>query len=61
MSFVYGPCGREGVWWSVNVLTTSGDMFEKPYLANSLEHAVEIAIKECKERNWLSMFSIDRN
>lgn len=58
ISFAYGPCGDKGVFWSVDVLTPEGNMFDKPFLANSLEHAVQIAFAECIARQWFDLHKI---
>lgn len=53
ISICYGPGPDQGFYWSVNVLTQEYQEFHRPFAANSLEHCLDIAIKECLERGWL--------
>ncbi len=53
VSVCYGPLGNEGIHWTVNVLTRDFKEFHRPFLGNSLEHCLDIAIQECIERGWL--------
>jgi hypothetical protein len=54
VSFCYGPCGSRGVMWSVDVLNTpDGSTFDKPFGANSLEHACQIVLIESRKRGWV--------
>lgn len=53
VSIAYGECGNSGLLYSINVLTPSGDSFDKPYGANSFEQAIDIAEAEIKERGWM--------
>lgn len=50
-SFVFGPI-RGGLIWSVDVLTISGETFDKPFAAQTLHQAAVIAITECRLRGW---------
>jgi hypothetical protein len=60
VSFVHGHCGYlKRVCWSVDVLTLRGQSFFSPFAANSLEHCLEIAVKECIERGWLDRAALD--
>lgn len=52
-SFVYGPSFGHGTIWSVDALTKSGFLFEKPYAALDIAQAAEIAKRECELRGWL--------
>jgi len=52
VSFAYGPCGDNGVMWSVDVLC-GYESFEKPFAAKSFEHAIRIASIESFRRGWL--------
>lgn len=52
VSICYGPCGTRGHLFSVYVLTPDFRSFDKPFLAQSLDQAIEIAEKEIKERGW---------
>lgn len=54
VSLAYGNCGQLGVMWSVDVLNTkTAETFDKPYGANNLRHACEIAVIESRERGWI--------
>lgn len=53
VSICYGrfPSGR--LQFSVNVLSAQGESFSRPYAAESLEQAVDIAEIETRKRGWL--------
>lgn len=53
ISICYGPCGNNGLLWSVNLLNSDFEEFNKPYAANSLKQCLDIAELEAKERNWI--------
>lgn len=52
VSVCCGPAGRGGFAWSVQVLSRQGEEFDRPFAAESFEHAVEIAELEVKKRDW---------
>jgi len=51
-SICYGPCGNQGILFSVDVLTRDALSFDKPFGAISLEQAIFIAYTECVRRGW---------
>lgn len=53
VSLAYGKSPRLGRIWSVTCLSRQSEQFSKPYAAESLFQAVQIAQKECEERGWL--------
>lgn len=53
ISIAYGPCGSQGCMYSVQCLSREGDEFDAPFAANSILHAAEIAMIECKQRGWV--------
>jgi hypothetical protein len=53
--FCYGPSTFEKsseLIWSVTCMNRTWDNFEKPFAANSLRQAAEIARLECEARGW---------
>jgi hypothetical protein len=52
-SLCFGQCGKLGKLWSVDVLRGVCQTFPKPFGADSLLQAVEIAKKECQDRGWV--------
>lgn len=56
ISIVYGLRGsseENKPCFSVDILTANGNCFEMPFQANSFEHAVGIAYRECVSRGWI--------
>lgn len=52
-SFVYGNFAM-GANWTVLVWKGKEQLFDKPFAAESFEQCLDIAIKECEERELLS-------
>ena len=53
VSVCYGPMGPSGEpMFSVTAMSPTGDTFSNPFAANSLEHAIEIALAEARIRGW---------
>lgn len=53
ISLCYGPMGKDRVSWSVQVLSSDGVEFEKPFAADSMSHAISIGYQEADIRGWL--------
>ncbi len=53
-SFVYGDSKIDGIYWSVMVWHDGKEIFDKAFAAESFEHGLDIAIKECEERGLLT-------
>ena len=53
VSFCYGRCDGHGIVWSVTAMNQSGEEFERPYLADTIERWVDIACAECINRGWM--------
>lgn len=51
-SFVYGPVKNSDILWSVTCMNAMGEQFDRPFAANSLRQAAEIARLECEKRGW---------
>ena len=52
VSVCCGPCGVDAFGWSVTVLNRDGHEFDRPFAAESFDHAVEIAEIEVATRGW---------
>lgn len=53
-SICYGSMAGRGLSWSVDCLyDKTKESFNRPYVANSLEHCIEIANIEAKKRGWI--------
>ena len=53
VSICYGPCGGNGLLYSVNVLTGNLEEFERPFGAGTFAMAVQIAEEESGKRGWI--------
>lgn len=54
ISIAYGPMAGKGNRWSVDLLNDkTRETFDKPYVANSLSHCIEIARIEAEKRGWV--------
>lgn len=54
VSICCGPSGDHAFCWSVDALAPNRRAaFERPYAANSLQHAIEIAVTEVTRRGWI--------
>ena len=54
ISIAYGHCGNLGILYTVDVMSLSGEMFEKPIAANTFPQCIEIAEIEINKRGWLA-------
>ena len=56
VSFCYGPIGSMGgrILWTVTLRAPDGREFEQPIAGMTLDHCVQIIIRELREREWLS-------
>lgn len=52
VSICVGPSGATRCQWSVQVLSPSGEEFERPFVAGDFDHVVWIAEREIKIRGW---------
>jgi hypothetical protein len=52
VSIVYGSCGNLGIMYNVDVLTSGGMSFGRPYACSSFETACSIAFVKCVEYGW---------
>jgi hypothetical protein len=53
VSICYGPSGSGEPRWTVQVLMPDGEEFDRPFVAHSLTHALEIAMAEITARGWV--------
>jgi hypothetical protein len=53
VSLCYGPCGPDRLAWSVLAIAPDGQEFDRPYAAESFEHAAAIALIEAMRRRWI--------
>jgi hypothetical protein len=53
VSVCCGPSGAAPFGWSVQVLSRTGQEFDRPFAAHSFIHAIAIAELECTARGWL--------
>lgn len=59
VSLAYGPYGDKGIAWTVQALHGIRT-FDKPFLAKSFDHAIQIAETECIARGWVSYNTEDK-
>ena len=53
VSICYGR-SKDRLIFSVDVMSRIGEIFSKPFAAETLEQAIEIAEKESYQRGWIS-------
>lgn len=58
VSICFGECGNLAKLYSVDALGPSGETFDKPFAAETLEQAMHIAEKEATERGWIAPNSV---